>query len=159
MTLAYLAASVAEDFVEKLAAPQGVAQKAQAFEAAMARQNADPSSQVDEASGGQVVDAVSASEQADLGKQPPSDAENAAQAGAATGGAPGDKILGGVLGIKASIDARLDHIASVSDGSSVTTEKLFALQKEIAEFGLLLDVGSKIVGKSTQTVDTLLKGS
>jgi hypothetical protein len=70
----------------------------------------------------------------------------------------GDSILHGLQslsGVFAAQEARINSLGS-RPASDINT--LFSIQLEVAKFSALVDVTSKLTGKSTQVLDTLLKG-
>ncbi|RVU11955.1 type III secretion system inner rod subunit SctI [Methylobacterium oryzihabitans] len=70
----------------------------------------------------------------------------------------GDAILGGLQRLRGTFEARHDRIGALMRGSAVDTETLLSMQMEIAQYTLLVDVSSKLTGKTTQSLDTLMKG-
>lgn len=70
----------------------------------------------------------------------------------------GDMILDGLSALRDIFDSQTAAVANISSGSLSGTEQLIATQLEIVKFSLLMDVTSKLTGKSTQTFDTLMKG-
>ncbi|MEP2388210.1 type III secretion system inner rod subunit SctI [Hyphomonas sp.] len=70
----------------------------------------------------------------------------------------GDVILDGLSRLRSAFDGQADKVVDVSSSSVSGTEKLIDTQMEIVKYSLLMDVTSKLVGKSTQTFDTLMKG-
>ncbi|PTW56651.1 type III secretion system (T3SS) basal body protein I (YscI/HrpB/PscI-like) [Breoghania corrubedonensis] len=70
----------------------------------------------------------------------------------------GDSILDGLSRLRSAFDGQTSRLTDAS-GSWMTREgQLFAVQVEIIKYSLLIDVTSKLTGKSTQTFDTLMKG-
>ena len=78
--------------------------------------------------------------------------------GVAAPGVPtGDTILGGLSRLREAFDvqqARLQDMASMPPDPS----NLVAVQLEVVQYGMLVDVTSKLTGKATQSFDTLMKG-
>ncbi|QFT33945.1 Type III secretion needle MxiH like protein [Labrenzia sp. THAF82] len=70
----------------------------------------------------------------------------------------GDVILDGLSRLRSAFDGQADRVVDASSSSVSGTEKLIDAQMEIVKYSLLMDVTSKLVGKSTQTFDTLMKG-
>lgn len=70
----------------------------------------------------------------------------------------GDAILGGLQRLRGTLDARHTRIGSLMEGNSVDTNSLIAIQMEVAQYTLLVDVSSKLTGKATSSLDTLMKG-
>ncbi|KZM47400.1 EscI/YscI/HrpB family type III secretion system inner rod protein [Labrenzia sp. OB1] len=70
----------------------------------------------------------------------------------------GDLILSGLSALRDVFDKQTAAVNDATSSSLGGTEKLIATQMEIVKFSLLMDVTSKLTGKSTQTFDTLMKG-
>lgn len=70
----------------------------------------------------------------------------------------GDLILDGLSHLRSAFDDQVARVGNISSQSMSGTENLIATQVEIVKFSLLMDVTSKLTGKSTQTFDTLMKG-
>ena len=126
--------------------------RAQAFEEALARQQADPATAGRETSPA----AVSEAAVADL------DAQERARRGLglapASGETSGDMILDGLERLRGVFDVREQHITDLMSRTSVDANTMLAMQMEVANFTLLVDMTSKLTGKSTQALDTLMKG-
>lgn len=99
----------------------------------------------------------------------PANLENSAQArdrvrrsleldGATTRPSQGDAILGGLQKMRGTFDARHARIGEIMSGKTVDANALLAMQMEVAQYTLLVDVSSKLTGKTTQSLDTLMKG-
>ena len=71
----------------------------------------------------------------------------------------GDTILGGISKLRGAFDARHERLGAIMRSNSVDTEALLSMQMEVAQYSLLVDVSSKLTGKTTQSLDTLMKGS
>jgi type III secretion system YscI/HrpB-like protein len=72
--------------------------------------------------------------------------------------AHGETILNGlqnIRGVFGAQEARLDNLIS---RPAADTNTLLAMQMEVTKFSVLVDVTSKLVGKSTQAFESLLKG-
>ncbi|WP_378940838.1 EscI/YscI/HrpB family type III secretion system inner rod protein [Mesorhizobium sp. ANAO-SY3R2] len=120
----------------------------------------------------QAVDQPAATQQSGpvaVSASPPAQAELDAQARARRGlglegveGAsrsePGDMILDGLQKLRGVFDAREARVSELMKSSSVDASMLMAVQMEITNFTLLVDISSKLTGKSTQALDTLMKG-
>ena len=78
--------------------------------------------------------------------------------GVATRPSEGDAILGGLQRLRGTLDARHARIGSLMEGNSVDTNALISMQMEVAQYTLLIDVSSKLTGKATSSLDTLMKG-
>jgi type III secretion system YscI/HrpB-like protein len=70
----------------------------------------------------------------------------------------GDTILEGLQKLRGVFDAQQARINAVMSEPNVDFQTLMALQMEVVKFSLLVDVTSKLTGKSTQAFDTLMKG-
>lgn len=70
----------------------------------------------------------------------------------------GDMILDGIQKMRGVFDAHEARIGSIMNGSTTSATALMDMQMELANFSLLVDVASKLTGKSTQIFDTLMKG-
>lgn len=77
--------------------------------------------------------------------------------GAARGGG-GDAILHGLQKLRGVFDRRESMVTRLMASNVADTKTLMAMQMEVAQFSLLVDVASKLTGKSTQAFDTLMKG-
>ena len=71
---------------------------------------------------------------------------------------PGGIILDGWSRLRGIFDQQTASLNTASSLAISGTERLIATQIEVAKYSLLLDVTSKLTGKFTQSVDTLLKG-
>lgn len=70
----------------------------------------------------------------------------------------GDAILDGLSSLRSAFDAQAARVSEIATGPASISEKLVQTQVEIVRYSLLMDVSSKLTGKSTQAFDTLLKG-
>lgn len=70
----------------------------------------------------------------------------------------GDAILDGLSHLRSTFDSHTSRINDISTGVMKGEGQLLAIQVEIIKYSLLIDVTSKLTGKSTQTFDTLMKG-
>lgn len=70
----------------------------------------------------------------------------------------GDTILNGLSQLRSAFDSHADRLTALSSSDATSTEQLIAVQVELAKFSLLIDVTSKLAGKSAQAFDTLMKG-
>lgn len=70
----------------------------------------------------------------------------------------GDKILGVFQGMKGNIDTQHQKVDKLLNSDEVLSMKdMFKTQKAITNLTLTQDLMSKIVGKSTQSLETLMK--
>lgn len=70
----------------------------------------------------------------------------------------GDMILEGLEKLRGTFDAREARINALMSSSVVDANTMMAMQMEATNFSVLVDVSSKLTGKTTQTLDTLMKG-
>lgn len=70
----------------------------------------------------------------------------------------GDSILGGLEKLRGVFDARQSHMNDLMKSNMATTGGLMAMQMEVAQYTVLVDVSSKLTGKASSTLDTLMKG-
>ncbi len=82
---------------------------------------------------------------------------------AADGVRTGDGILGGLSALRGVFDAqqaRVNEVLSTESigGTAAASATLMAAQFELVQYTMLVDVTSKLTGKATQSVDTLIKG-
>jgi type III secretion system YscI/HrpB-like protein len=137
-------------------------ERASAFDAALGRQTADPSAQSGDMS---VQPAARVAQDAPAGP-PGADAvdprERARRAleldGQETRPAGGDMILDGLQKLRGAFDARQARVAEIMESKELDAATLLSMQMEVVNYTLLVDVTSKLTGKSTQSFDTLMKG-
>ena len=70
----------------------------------------------------------------------------------------GDLILGGLKKLRGMFDAQNTSITEMINRPMGDSKSLLAMQVEVVKYSLLIDVASKLTGKSTQSFDTLMKG-
>lgn len=70
----------------------------------------------------------------------------------------GDTILGGIQKLRGVFDARHAHINDIMKSDAATTQGLMAMQMELAQYTVMVDVSSKLTGKASSSLDTLMKG-
>jgi uncharacterized protein involved in copper resistance len=70
----------------------------------------------------------------------------------------GDSILHGLQNLSNVFAAQEARINNLGSRPAADTNTLLSMQMEVAKFSALVDVTSKLTGKSTQVLDTLLKG-
>ena len=146
-------------------APQPVqsapsAERVGAFADAMARQGAEGAAQTDTVGPASNTNVTNVSETNGV------DAESRARQGLDLEGAAkiegkggGDMILDGIQRMRHVFDVREAHIGELMKGKVTDANSLMAMQMEVVNFTLLVDVSSKLTGKATQSFDTLMKGS
>lgn len=71
---------------------------------------------------------------------------------------PGQSILDGLGRLRSVFDRQLDGVANADRREVLDTTTLMNLQAEVVRYSLLVDVTSKLAGKSTMALDTLMKG-
>ncbi|MEM8796788.1 MAG: hypothetical protein AAGE61_14570 [Pseudomonadota bacterium] len=70
----------------------------------------------------------------------------------------GDTILDGLSRLRGVFDNQETAITSIADQPITSGNQLIGLQLEVVKYSMLMDVTSKLTGKSTQAFDTLMKG-
>ncbi|MEL6773917.1 MAG: hypothetical protein AAFP23_04085 [Pseudomonadota bacterium] len=70
----------------------------------------------------------------------------------------GTTILEGLKNLRGAFDAQTTNLAALQNSNELNSGQMLGLQVEVVKYGLLIDVTSKLTGKSTQAFDTLLKG-
>lgn len=70
----------------------------------------------------------------------------------------GDTILGGLQKLRGVFDARHAHLTDMMKSDVATTQGLMAMQMELAQYTVMVDVSSKLTGKASSSLDTLMKG-
>lgn len=70
----------------------------------------------------------------------------------------GDMILQGLDKLRGMFDAGESRIGSIMDRGTMDAHAMVEMQMELVNFTMLVDLGSKLTGKSTQVFDTLMKG-
>lgn len=70
----------------------------------------------------------------------------------------GDLILEGLSRLRGTFDRQISSINAELADPNLSVDKMMAMQMEVARFSLLVDVTSKLAGKTTQSIDTLMKG-
>ncbi|WP_284262729.1 EscI/YscI/HrpB family type III secretion system inner rod protein [Roseicyclus amphidinii] len=72
---------------------------------------------------------------------------------------PGDAILSGLEQLRGVFDRSLGNVSSIAEGNAVMSiGQMVELQAQVTQFSLLVDVSSKLAGKSTQAMDSLMRG-
>jgi type III secretion system YscI/HrpB-like protein len=70
----------------------------------------------------------------------------------------GDMILNGLQKLRGVFDTREARFSELMSHTSMDAGTMMAMQMEVTNFSLLVDMTSKLTGKSTQAFDTLMKG-
>lgn len=100
---------------------------------------------------GTATDAVGAANRAVQGLELGPGTDSAAGTGTA--------ILEGLGQLRSIFDRQLDGVAqSTTMNNPFDYNRMMELQAQLVEFSLVVDVTSKLAGKSTQALDSLLKG-
>lgn len=71
---------------------------------------------------------------------------------------PGTAILDGLGRLRGIFDAQTQNVLAVGQRDVMDAATLMALQTEVVRYTVLVDVSSKLAGKSTQALDALMKG-
>lgn len=71
---------------------------------------------------------------------------------------PGQSILDGLGRLRSIFDTQTNAVADISSGQVLDARTLMSLQAEVVRYTVLVDVSSKLAGKSTQALDALMKG-
>ena len=71
---------------------------------------------------------------------------------------PGQSILDGLGRLRGIFDQQIAGVANVERREVLDTTTLMNLQADVVRYTLLVDVTSKLAGKSTMALDTLMKG-
>jgi type III secretion system YscI/HrpB-like protein len=72
--------------------------------------------------------------------------------------AAGDLILDGLQKLRGTFDSRQAKVSELMRTTGTDASMLLAMQVEVVNYTLMVDVTSKLTGKSTQSFDTLMKG-
>ena len=155
------AASVGASLGDATTKAQSV-QRATAFDDAIGRVNADPASSGTTSPAQQVAEAARPAGRSDVPYENSGSsrvrARQALELNGVTSATDGDAILGGLQKLRGVFDAQHKRINDVMSSQSVDTKTLLSMQMEIAQYSVLVDVSSKLTGKSTALFDTLMKG-
>lgn len=71
---------------------------------------------------------------------------------------PGNSILNGLEQLRSVFDSQYGAVGSKLQGTTLDTAALMSLQADIVEYSVLVDVSSKLAGKVTTSIDSLMKG-
>lgn len=71
---------------------------------------------------------------------------------------PGQSILDGLQRIRGIFDGQIGNLNSRIESAQFDAADLMTVQAEVVTFSVMVDVSSKLAGKSTQAMDTLMKG-
>lgn len=70
----------------------------------------------------------------------------------------GEAILSGLERLREVFDNRFSGLGERIEGARMDVNDMMALQAEVVQYSVLVDVSSKLAGKSTQAMDSLMKG-
>lgn len=71
---------------------------------------------------------------------------------------PGNSILNGLEQLRSVFDNQYGGVNSHLQGTRLDANAMMALQADIVEYSVLIDVSSKLAGKVTMAIDSLMKG-
>lgn len=139
--------------------------RANAFDAALGRQSGAPTQGNDQqvaqqsgvvlpsqsSAGVQPADAVDPRERARRALELDSPSRTEAPTG-------GDMILNGIQKLRTTFDERQARVAEIMESKELDASTLLSMQVEMVNYTMLIDITSKLTGKSTQSFDTLMKG-
>lgn len=86
------------------------------------------------------------------------DVDAAAGVAASDGSTGGQSILDGLSRIRGAFDSQLAGVNDKIMNSSMDVTSMMQVHANVVQYSLLVDVSSKLAGKTTQAVDTLMKG-
>ncbi len=72
--------------------------------------------------------------------------------------AEGDAILDGLQKLRGAFDQGQARLTEVMNTPTVDARMLLSMQMEMVNYSMLVDMSSKLTGKSTQSFDSLMKG-
>lgn len=71
---------------------------------------------------------------------------------------PGNSILNGLEQLRSVFDSQYGTVNSHLQGTTLDANAMMALQADLVEYSVLVDVSSKLAGKVTTAIDSLMKG-
>lgn len=71
---------------------------------------------------------------------------------------PGNSILNGLEQLRSVFDSQYSSVNSQLQGTTMDVNAMMALQADLVEYSVLVDVSSKLAGKVTTAIDSLMKG-
>ena len=71
---------------------------------------------------------------------------------------PGNAILSGLEQLRGVFDSQYNSVASKLEGTTMDVTTMMQLQADIVQYSVLVDVSSKLAGKVTTSIDSLMKG-
>lgn len=78
--------------------------------------------------------------------------------GATVDTGPGQSILSGLERLRGVFDSQIGSVNERSTGTAMDVVTMMNIQAEVVQYSVLVDVTSKLAGKSTQALDSLMKG-
>ncbi|MCP8939538.1 type III secretion system inner rod subunit SctI [Alsobacter sp. SYSU M60028] len=120
--------------------PVAAEQRADTFRAALAEQGR-ALAQLDRSAANPVAPASAAVAPVDQGAQ-----------------TPGDMILSGLELMRTSFNRQMSRVGATLSSGPMDTGTMLAAQVEMMNFSMMVDITSKLIGKSTQSFDQLMKG-
>lgn len=70
-----------------------------------------------------------------------------------------DSLLQGLERLRNTFDAQEARISELMSGEISDVDRMLAMQMELTNYSILIDVTSKLASKAAQGLDTLMKGS
>lgn len=71
---------------------------------------------------------------------------------------PGNSILNGLEQLRATFDGQYNSVGARLEGTTMDVASMMELQAEVVKYSVLVDVSSKLAGKVTTSIDSLMKG-
>lgn len=71
---------------------------------------------------------------------------------------PGNSILNGLEQLRTVFDSQIGSVNGKLQGTTLDANAMMALQADLVEYSVLVDVSSKLAGKVTTAIDSLMKG-
>ena len=71
---------------------------------------------------------------------------------------PGTTILSGLERLRGVFDSQISSVHEQSTGAAMDVVTMMNIQAEVVQYSVLVDISSKLAGKSTQALDSLMKG-
>ena len=75
----------------------------------------------------------------------------------ATENSLGDKLLNGMHGLNEGFNSSLDSVEKTLNKVEITPQEIMSAQVELLKFGLQNELVNKVVSKSTQNLDSMVK--
>ena len=71
---------------------------------------------------------------------------------------PGNSILNGLEQLRATFDNQFNSVGNRLEGTKMDVVAMMELQADVVKYSVLVDVSSKLAGKATMAIDSLMKG-